>query len=46
LLRGVWCGPAGQARDKVDADTVAFLSSILFDGGVLNRARAGLADAR
>jgi hypothetical protein len=39
-LRGYWCGLTGQTREQVDSDTQAFLQSILFDGGALNRARA------
>lgn len=39
-LRGYWCGLPGHLRERVDADTLAFLQSIHFDGGALNRARA------
>jgi hypothetical protein len=38
--RGYWCGFSGQKREQVDLDTLAFLQSIHFDGGALNRARA------
>lgn len=39
-LRGYYCGSAAQSREKVNADTVAFLGSIFYDGGALNRTRA------
>ncbi|MBL8830860.1 MAG: hypothetical protein JNL71_00585 [Rhodospirillales bacterium] len=42
-MSGYWCGDPGQSREKVDADTVRFLNSIHYDGGLLNRARAALA---
>ncbi|MBI3505349.1 MAG: hypothetical protein HY059_10940 [Proteobacteria bacterium] len=42
-MSGIWCGQPGQTRAEVDAGTVAFLNSIYYDGGTLNRARAASA---